>query len=359
MLYNSTVLYNELPLTAQTAYAQLQDVVMAQHVSRNVAQLHGNFARKSVKGHEYWYFVFREGSRHRQIYVGPDEPRVRALVERKRRDADPGRIAILARAYVVQGATILLGKHLRVIARLADFGFFRAGGVLVGTHAFASFANLLGVRWTAGDRTMDVDVAMPGTNVSIALPDAPRADLHDALSTFEAGFIPTQTFAGGAGPTWSMRGEPDLQIDFLTTLTRNGDAPRHIEALSVTAQPLKFLDYLLEAPTQGVLLDAAGRCVVANLPDPARYAVHKLIVQGERPTRQRTKSRKDLEQAAALLQWHAAHAADRLSDAWDAALARGPGWRSRLRGGLGALEKHWRLEELGWARGKGTTLRPA
>ncbi|MGH8293783.1 MAG: GSU2403 family nucleotidyltransferase fold protein, partial [Gammaproteobacteria bacterium] len=266
------MLYTELSLAAQTAFAQLQDVVLAEHVARSVAQLRGNFATKTIKGRDYWYFVFREGSRHRQIYVGPDEPRVRALVE-KSRDADSSQIAALARAYVAQGATTLLAKHLRVIARLTDFGFFRAGGVLVGTHAFAAFANLLGIKWTGGDRTMDVDVAMPGQNVSIALPDAPQANLHDALSTFEAGFIPTQTFAGGAGPTYSLRGEPDLQIDFLTTLQRGGDEPRRIEALSVTAQPLKFLDYLLEAPTQSVLLDRAGHCTVANLPEPARYAV--------------------------------------------------------------------------------------
>lgn len=351
MLYNPEMLYADLPLTAQTAYAQLQDVVLAEHVSRSVAQLHGNFARKHVKGRDYWYFVFREGSRLRQIYVGPDGPRVRALVEQKLQ-AEPGQIATLARAYVAHGATVLLAKHLRVIARLTDFGFFRAGGVLVGTHAFAAFANLLGVQWIGGDRTTDVDVAMPGRNVSIALPDAPHIDLHDALATFEAGFIPTHTFAGGAGPTYSLRGEPDLQIDFLTTLVRGGDAPRPIEALSVMAQPLKFLDYLLEAPTQAVLLDRAGHCVVANLPEPARYTVHKLIVHGERPTRQRTKARKDLQQSAALLRWHARHDAGRLLEAWQAAHARGPGWRSRLLAGLDALEMHWPLAELGWARGK-------
>ena len=358
MLYNCTMLYAELSLAAQTAFAQLQDVVLAEHVSRSVAQLHGNFAKKTVKGREYWYFVFREGTQHRQIYVGPDEPRVRALVEKKQA-SDPGKVAALARAYAAQGATTLLGKHLRVIARLTDFGFFRAGGVLVGTHAFAAYANLLGVQWTGGDRTMDVDVAMPGRNVSIALPDPPQANLHDALSTFEAGFIPTQTFAGGAGPTYSLRGEPDLQIDFLTTLTRAGDAPRPIEVLSVTAQPLKFLDYLLETPTQSVLLDRAGHCTVASLPEPSRYAVHKLIVHGERATRQHTKARKDLEQAAALLQWHAAHDADRLMQAWNDALARGPGWRSRLRAGIAALQKPWPLQELGWALGKASALMPA
>lgn len=358
MLYNSAMLYVDLPVSAQTAFAQLQDVALAEHVSRSAAQLHGNFVSKSVKGRDYWYFVFREGTRHRQIYVGPDSPRVRALVEKKQA-SDLGHIAALARAYVALGATVLPGKQLRVIARLADFGFFRSGGVLVGTHAFIAYANLLGVKWTGGDRTLDVDVAMPGRNVSIALPDAPQTDLHDALGTFEAGFIPTQTFARGAGPTYSLRGEPELQIDFLTTRGRGGDAPRLIEALSVKAQPLKFMDYLLEAPTQGVLLDRAGHSTLASLPEPARFAVHKVIVHGERPTRQRTKGRKDLEQAAALLQWHAAHDANRLVEAWEDALARGRGWRTRMRDGMAALEKYRPLKELGWFLGNGSMLRLA
>lgn len=84
------MLYTELSLTAQTAFAQLQDAVLAEHVSRSVAHLHGNFAKKAVKGRDYWYFVFREGTRHHQIYVGPDTPRVRALVQKKEEAAPTG-----------------------------------------------------------------------------------------------------------------------------------------------------------------------------------------------------------------------------------------------------------------------------
>src|ERR1043166_130835 len=138
------MLYTELSATAQTAYAQLQDAALAVHVSRTVRQLRGSFNRKTVKGQTYWYFTFREGARVRQIYVGPDEPRVRALVDAKKLGANGERLETRARAYVAHGATTLLPKHLRVIARLTDFGFFHVGGVLVGTHAFAVYANMLG-----------------------------------------------------------------------------------------------------------------------------------------------------------------------------------------------------------------------
>ncbi len=35
-----------------------------------------------------------------------------------------------------------------MIRRLSEYGFFRAGGVLVGTHAFLSYGNLLGAHCT-------------------------------------------------------------------------------------------------------------------------------------------------------------------------------------------------------------------
>src|SRR5581483_1220516 len=338
------MLYTELSATGQTAYAQLQDAALAAHVSRSVGHLRGTFSRKTVKGQGYWYFAFREGDRVRQIYVGPDSDRVRALVEAKAQPADEDRIETLARAYVAHGATTLLPKHLRVISRLADFGFFRAGGVLVGTHAFASYANLLGVKWGSGDQTMDVDLAVPGKNISIALPEAPKADLHDVLSSLESGFIPTQTFAGGQGPSYRLKGDPDFQIDFLTTLDRRGEGPRLIESLAVAAQPLKFLDYLLQSPTQAVLLDPPGRHAIVTVPDPARYAVHKLIVQGERETRFRTKARKDVEQAAALFQYFAANDSKALESAWAEAAAMGPGWRQRLKSGLALLDERWPIK---------------
>lgn len=325
-----------LPVAAQTAFAQLQDAALA--LPRTAATLRGTFAAKTIRSRRYWYFVFREGAAHRQIYVGPDEPRVRALVETKRAAVDADAIAAQVRATAAQGATTLVPAHLRLIARVADFGFFAAGGVLVGTHAFAGYANLLGGRWQGGDRTMDVDLAMPGKNVSIALPGSPRLDLHDALSTFEAGFIPMQA-DGRAGATYALKGDPAFQVDFLTTLGRSGERPKKLDVLGVTAQPLKFLDFVVEDPVQTVLLDTTAHCAVVTVPAPARYAVHKLIVHAERGVRFRTKARKDLEQAAALFEWFAEHDRALLVEAWRDACGRGPGWRSRLKSGLLALRR--------------------
>lgn len=327
--------YSELSIAAQTAFAQLQDAAVA--LPRSAATLHGSFTAKTVRARKYWYFAFREGGQVRQVYVGPDEPRVRALAESQRAASDGDALKAQARACLAQGATALVPAHLRVVIRMSDFGFFAVGGVLVGTHAFAGYANMLGLRWTGGDKTADVDLAMPGKNVSIALPGVPDLNLHDALSTFEAGFVPTQAGDKG-GSTYVLKGDPNFQVDFLTTLGRGGEKPKKLSVLGVTAQPLKFLDYVLEDPTQTVVLDTTGNHCVVNVPAPARYAVHKLIVHGERSVRFRTKARKDLEQAAALFDYFAAHDRKALVEAWKDAFERGPGWRSRLKEGLRAVE---------------------
>lgn len=331
--------HENLPLSAQTGYAQLLDAALADETSRSVAALSGAFTAKTIKGLKYWYYVYRDGEKVRQIYVGPDSSRVRALIERKSAAPVASVVRGLARAYAVQNGTACLPRHLRLLRRMADFGFFRAGGILVGTHAFLAYANMLGVRWSSGEQTADVDLGWPGTNLSIALPDAPKLDLHDALQTFEAGFVPAMLFSGKPGASYRYKLEADFQVDFLTVLGRGGEKPKPIPALNVTAQPLKFLDYLLESPAQAVLFDSNGNSVVANVPSPARYAVHKLIVCGLRPPTYRSKAAKDLVQAGVLIDLLTQAAPDELKEALADARTRGPSWRSKVNAALNAIKR--------------------
>lgn len=338
MLYNFRMSHETLPLSAQTAYSQLLDAALAEATSRSVAALSGSFTRKTVKRQTYWYYSYREGERVRQIYVGPDSPRVQELVERKTAAPAASVVRSLARAYAVQNGAACLPIHVRLLRRLADFGFFRAGGILVGTHAFLAYANMLGVRWSSGEQTADVDLGWPGTNLSIALPNAPKADLHDALQSFEAGFVPALLFSGKPGASYRHKLEADFQVDFLTVLGRGGEKPKPIPALNINAQPLKFMEFLLESPAQAALFDRNGNSVIVSLPTPARYAVHKLIIFGLRPATFRTKAAKDLAQAGALIELLAETAPDELKAALADARSRGPSWRSKVSAGLKAIE---------------------
>jgi hypothetical protein len=331
--------YRELPVSASTAYAQLHAAAMGLELDRDVSHLHGSFATKQVRGTTQWYFAFREpDQRIRQIYIGPDSDEVRALVERGRVEAPIKSLKPLARSAATLGNATVQRKHLSVILRLNEFGFFRAGGVLIGTHAFLAFANQLGLHWLGSDQTADVDFAHAVRNVSIALPTNVDARPHAALTTMDEGFLPIVQYRGTAGGSYRKRDEPEFQVDFLTPQTSKTDEPIRVEHLDVALQPLRFMEFSLEQIEQATLLDPTGRCVVVSLPSPARYAVHKLLIVGERAGAYRAKIAKDLAQAASLIEYFVANDVDPLMEAWRDARARGPGWRKRTAEGLKALK---------------------
>jgi len=96
---------------------------------------------------------------------------------------------------------------------------------------------------------------------------------------------------------------------------------------------------------QGVLLSTLG-AVVVNIPAPARYALHKLIVYGEREGAFRVKSLKDLQQAAALIEVLENSRPWELQEAWQDLLGRGKGWVQRAMRGISALKKRYPFLEL-------------
>lgn len=331
--------YQSLSTTAQTAYAQVFDAAHAADLARTVADLPGTFARKQVKGRIYWYYQFMDVSgRKRQVYVGPENERVLALIERRAAGGAGPALQALARSAVALGHAPMLARHFKVVQRLADYGFFRAGGVLVGTHAFLTLGNMLGVRWSDGLRTQDVDFAHAGKALTIALPTDIEIDTHAALESLQMGLLPIEHADGGTGATWLDPRDPDFQIDFLTPLHRGGNAQYLHPQLGISLQPIKFMEYLLQDVQQAASLAESGVAVV-NVPAPARYALHKLIVAGERPASRIAKSNKDIQQAAALLSWLREQAGWLVEEAWDDLVARGPGWRSRVKRGLDALAR--------------------
>ena len=329
--------YAELTLSAQTAYAELAEQARAFETTRAIEGLTGSFQKLERKGRGYWYFAYRDiDGRVRMSYVGPEEPRVDALVERFRAHRVTRPMAPQAQAAIALGCAPSPPKHFRIIKQLADYGFFRAGGVLVGTHAFVAYGNMLGVRWLHGSATLDIDFAHAGKNVSLALPADIRIDVHGARESLEMGLLPLSEFDGGAGAQYRNPRDPELRLDFLTPMVRKGAAVSMPE-LNLALEPIKFMEFSLERTTQACVFSQRGACTV-NVPAPERYAVHKLIVYGERPPSERVKARKDLLQAASLVEYFVANGeAGAFNKAWRDAVSRGTGWRTRARKGQQAL----------------------
>lgn len=343
--------FSEQSALAQAAYSQLLDSSLPIEHFRTVADLSGAFSSKTVKGRLYWYYQYSEPSgKLRQIYVGPDTDAVRQLVNGKVTQPVTESLRPMARSALALGCADVLPRHFQVIRRLADYGFFHAGGILVGTHAFLAYANMLGVRWGQAAQTQDIDFAHSGKSVSLLL--APEFDVHvhDAIESLSMGLLPVSSLTSVAGASYLNPKEPDFRLDFLTVCHRGGEEPYVHPKLHITLQPLKFMEFSLENVQQAVLISTAGS-VLVNVPHPARFALHKLIVYGEREGTFAAKANKDLAQAASLLMALKQHRAWEVDEAWEDLCSRGKGWTSRVARGVKALDRAVpQLEVVGWLK---------
>ena len=328
--------YSNLSTAAQTAYASLSSASRLEDV-RSVASLPGSFSRKIVKGHEYWYYQTPDlTGKQIQIFLGAASAELTSLIERHRQgDTTTNHLRQLTRQAIAAGCPSIVSAHAKIIERLADAGFFRAGGILVGTHVYMAYQNYLGVRWLSGAQTLDLDFAHAGRNVSVAIPSDVTMDMGSEIEALQMGFMPIKSLT-----TYVKSDERDLQIDFVTCVHRGGDTPVLVRALNAVMQPLKFMEFSMEAPIQLTLLAQRGPITV-NAPPPEKYAVHKLLVFGERSQQMRVKASKDLDQAASLIAYLLINDEDLLLETWRSLLANGPGWRQRALEGLKALNARY------------------
>lgn len=328
-------LYTDLTAAAQASFAGLDTAARDAEMRRSIGTLPGGFVPKRIKGRDYWYYQLKTpDGKPQQIFVGPNDQTTRELMDRHaaaQKQDEKGLLQKLTRAAIELGCAEIPLKHGRVIARLLDHGFFKAGGLLVGTHAFLAYQNMFGVRWDAGAFTLDLDFAHAGKNLSLAIAANIEVDTTKAIDSLEMGFIPVMSKT-----TFKKPDEPDFDLDFLTTYGRTGDTPLFLPALNLTLQPLKFMELSLEDPMKSTLLFRNGPLVV-NIPRPERFVFHKLIVHGERARQQRTKANKDLIQAACLLDYLLENDADLAQESFEDVLNRGPGWKQRLTRGLESL----------------------
>ena len=194
--------FTQLSASAQAAYSQVLESALSVEHARSIADLPGSFAPKTVKGKRYWYYQYTEPSGQlRQLYVGPDNEAVQALMARKSQPPAAEGLQPLANAALALGCAGVIPRHYQVIRRLADYGFFHAGGVLIGTHAFLAMGNMLGVRWGDAARTQDIDFAHAGKSVSLLLSQDFDVHVHRAIESLEMGLLPVTSLSSAAAAT--------------------------------------------------------------------------------------------------------------------------------------------------------------
>jgi hypothetical protein len=323
-----------LPAETLTLFAELSERLRALEAARSFASLIGVFAAKRVRGADYWYFKTSAGpAGQREYFVGPDDRSTRVAMTaypagRAAAAGDEAQLERLCAMLRQGGAQLADVPSAKIISGLANAGVFRLGAVLVGTHAFVALANVLGVRWRSSLRTQDVDVAVDRV-LEVGVPQT-EADLPKALEALNLGFLPVPGLNPKAPSTsFKVRGQ-SLRVDLLTPARGPRDGkPVHIERLKAAAQPLELLDYLLESALPAPLIN--GSASLVNVPDPARFALHKLIVSERRPAHEQPKALKDREQAVALLEVLYEDRRGDLRLALRALQRRGPAWATRLR----------------------------
>lgn len=328
------------PLEVQTIYAELLERLAAYEAERAIGHLTGGFVTKVVKGSEYYYFQHSEpGGNKRQVYVGRRDAALNEVVARyaESRESiavDVASIQRLCALLRAGGAMTTDQGSARVLGALSDAGVFRLGGVLVGTHAFMVLGNMLGVVWSGASlSTQDVDVAAD-LGMSVVVPEL-SADVPAVLDSLEMGFLPVPGLNPKSPTTsYKVRGQ-GLRVDLLAPSKRESQKPIAVPRLGSAAQPLKYLDFLTERTVIAAVINGGATSV--NVPDPARFALHKLIVAGERPAVMHAKRSKDLWQASQLLEVLSAERPGDVALAWEAVAARGRGWTQRVNFGLDAM----------------------
>ncbi len=102
------------------------------------------------------------------------------------------------------------------------------------------------------------------------------------------------------GTSFKERGASNFKVDLLVPSPDDSYPTIPVPELEAHAQGLPYLRYLLAASQEILVLSSHGT-IMARVPLPERYAIHKLIVSQLR-NKVSSKPEKDLHQAAALIE---------------------------------------------------------
>lgn len=324
-------------LTLQTSFTELIQRCLDAGFDQDFDE-QGQFVKVTSKGRQYWYFQrYKNGGRTRR-YVGPvTEAEITKRVENfksLKADFKERREIVRALTQALPAADALTGE---IIEALWKAGFFRLRGVLVGTVAFQCYAGLLGVKLpSASVMTQDADFAQFKA-ISEAVDDS-IPPILDILRQVDETFRPVPALERDAAAEFVNAAK--YRVEFLTP-NRGSDEhqgrPASMPALGgASATPLRFLDFLIKDPVWSVVLHRGG--VPVRVPNPARYAVHKLIVSTRRHDTSFAKAQKDLVQASLLIKALSKHRSFDLGEALSVAENIGPKWSAAVDQSVANLE---------------------
>ena len=258
--------------------------------------IHGSFAKETRRNCVYWYWVGRNYGKVTRIYMGADNKKTEALIVSLENRKYMAKQAIesmkkTAAAYQGAGGQIIEPSTFKIMAKLANL--FRKGIFVIGSHGFLSICNALGISSFTGDDQKIISLAIPKQRTAV-----PNISLEFDKNFFKDTGMPASSKA---------------KIHFFTA-DRRSKQPVFFDDLGVTAEPLRFIDYLLGGETfKGLVI--GNYAIPVSLPIPARFAIHKLIISQCADRSFNGGSEKDIAQAAVLLDYLIREDAEQVVDA--------------------------------------------
>ncbi|MCC6764093.1 MAG: hypothetical protein IT293_05465 [Deltaproteobacteria bacterium] len=298
--------------------------------------------RTNAEGTRFWVRRYSDASgARREQYVGKtDDSESAAGVQNLRLQIASANAAIASvRLLARSGYATVDKKAFFTLASLHNRGVFRAGGFLIGTHAYGALLNALGVRAVAY-ATEDVDIAR---GERLALPEVPSFLGMLRESGVEFVEVP-QLDRRAPAVSFKERGVSRFRVDLLVPSKNEKYPVIPVPELQAHATGLPYLAYLL-GPSQMVPILSAHGVAEVRIPAAERYATHKILVSQLRGSAG-AKTGKDLQQAAVLVDALTEQFPGALGEAVDAL----PKSARRLFGrGLKALRAHLpRTAETAW-----------
>ena len=331
-----------LDLQAQTLYAELLQRVLSDVIAAPMEKLGRAFVSKKIGRRTYWYLQHRQSTGMKQTYLGPETPELLQVIESSRaagkaRKPDIARRRELCAAIRAMGFPHWPKPLVSTLETLANSGVFHLGAILIGTPAYVACVITLGFRSDIGTAlTGDIDLQIGPAPQSL-LPGTAAINVGSVLERVKLGFFPVPGLDPRSPTTTFKVRDGDLMVQFLTTDSGGSGKSVYMEQLGTAAQPMPYMEYLTPEPMKAVLPFEAG--ILVNVPNPARLCWHKLIVASNRPQHERAKARKDVEQAADLVEALVQSDLDSLQDAYADAHGRGASWVAKLESGIARLKK--------------------
>ncbi|CAB3781920.1 hypothetical protein LMG28614_01320 [Paraburkholderia ultramafica] len=253
-----------------------------------------------------------EGRRQQENLGGPKgDPEVDARVEHVLQRIDLSKDLISRiRDLSKLGFQLADNKTYATVGVLYNYGLFEAGAVLVGSHAYAVILNSLGIKAISYE-TEDIDIAR---RHQLALTNIPKGGLLAMLKETGIHFVSVPSMKRGEPSTsFTEAGKSRFHVDLLVPSRDDTFSTVPVTELNAHATALPYLAYVLANAQTGTLISRHG-AVPVRVPEPSRFAIHKLLVSRLR-TNTLVKSQKDVRQASVLLAMLGEHRSGDIEDA--------------------------------------------